>query len=277
MRRRGRAAYDALQEIMSAASEVLIADAESDWRAALATALQAEGIRVRLTADGAALEKALAQPPATGVVLIGQGLTAPAGLEVLHRAATAKAGRPRAKKGEPPGLAIFLLAESRTDAELLELLRRRGATHFFYREDPLEQLLGQLTQWVYRDRRAADRRQIKVPGRLALGSSQLPCTTEDLSRGGSLVCVPARRLAEPPGIGARVAVELESPEGAFRIQAEVRRVLPRPGFFGDKLVLGLQFLDVDEATHQRILHLLESDERQRRSTYEALSQGSRLF
>lgn len=222
-------------------ARVVVADVDSPWRAALVSALQDQEPAVRVTDNGNEVCRTLeevANPPK--IIVLGQYLRGIGGLEALYQAERTLAFE---KKERPtwPTRTVSLITEVRSDAELLDLYRRRGVTHFIYRDDPLEKT----TAALLANLKPASRTMVRIDAQATIHGKSLLGAIYDLSVGGARLVLESVTSGPSPSVGNTIALQLMFRRHKLRCKAEVRALATKNGSQGQKLVLGLQFLALD--------------------------------
>jgi hypothetical protein len=190
------------------------------------------------------LEEA-ANPPK--IIVLGQKLTGIGGLDALFHAERLLAFE---KKERPvwPIRTVSLITEVRADGELLEFYRRRGATHFIYRDDPIEKTVSA----VLANLRDASRAMVRVDAVATINGKNLEGAIYDLSVTGAQLVLESAPVANVPAVGSIVALQLMFRHNKLRCKAEVRGLTSKNGSQGKRLVLGLQFVALDGASIQLV-------------------------
>lgn len=221
-----------------AQARIVIADVDSPWRAELVAGLEAVEPAVRITDNGNEVCRALeevAHPPR--IIIVGQQLRGIGGLEALHQADRTLAFE---KKERPqwPTRTVSLITDVRSDAELLDLYRRRGATHFIYRDDSLEKTVNALLANL----RPAARALVRMDATVTIAGKSLSGAVYDLSVTGAQLVLASFSGAAMPAVGSVMPLQLQFHDNKLKCKAEVRGLTAKNASQGQRLVLGLQFL-----------------------------------
>jgi hypothetical protein len=224
---------------MTTLPRVLVADRDGPWRTALLAALLADGVQALGTTDSQLVAQALASPtPDPLAVVLGTELTPMCALDVLfhHHQSRKKPGAPAL-----PKRSLIVVSESREDLEYLQLLRDRGAHGFVYREDAVDLLAAQLRSITFGSQRRSVRYPFKTDVELQLPTGSLHGHSTDFSENGMQVSVPLKKAAQTPGQGMRATILCTVEGVALQTLAIIRQIQVQTSFFGDKLLIGLQF------------------------------------
>lgn len=225
-------------------ARVVIADLESPWRADLVGALQEHESTIRVTDNGTEVCRTLEEvthPPR--IIVIGQSLRGIGGLEALYQADRMLAFE---KKERPswPTRTVSLITDVRSDAELLDLYRRRGVTHFIYREDPLEKTIGALLANL----RPASRAMVRIDATAGINGKALYGAIYDLSVSGARLVIDGVSDEMTPSVGRTFPLQLSFRHNKLRCKAEVRGLTTKNASQGKRLILGVQFVGLDAAS-----------------------------
>jgi hypothetical protein len=231
--------------------DVLLADAPSAWRSAVAEGLRAAGRSILVVDDGANVLSALtdaAHRPA--VVIVGQELRGLSGVDALFLAREAQTSL------EPRGR-VFLVTDVHHDVQFLELLRARGVHDFLHRDEPAGQAVERVLSDLGPDRRLGERDSVRLDAVVLFKNKEIRGSLYDLSLTGAQLVIPANAL-EPSQVSIGTVLHLrfgfrdEQLEGS----AEVRRLSMQNSLFGDGLVFGVRFTALDEAQRAKLERVL---------------------
>ena len=114
--------------------KLLIAEHPGTLRDDLVARVELDEIPVVVTDSSAELQRALTGEDPPRLVLVGDELKDGSGVDALYLASRLN----KKRFNERASLIICRITDIRADAEMLELLRRRGVAHFIYRSDPSE-------------------------------------------------------------------------------------------------------------------------------------------
>lgn len=225
-------------------ARVVVADLESPWRAALVAALQEQEPIIRTTDNGTEVCRTLeevAHPPK--IIVLGQSLRGIGGLEALYQAERTLAFE---KKERPtwPTRTVSLITDVRSDAELLDLYRRRGVTHFIYRDEPLEKT----TNALLANLRPASRAMVRIDATAGINGKALYGAIYDLSVSGARLVIDGVSDTMMPAVGSTFPLQLMFRHNKLRFKAEVCGLTTKNGSQGKRLVLGVQFVGLDAAS-----------------------------
>ena len=198
---------------------------------------------MRVTEVGHELRRALeetAVPPR--IIVVGPNLIGIGGLEALYQAERTLLLE---KKVRPtwPVRTVSLITEVRSDAELLDLLRRRGATHFIYRDDPIDRTVAALLANL----KPSSRALVRIDVTAHFEAQAVPGAVYDISRTGAQLVLESEELPRMPLVGSSVALQLSFRRTRLDCAAEVRGLTTKNGSQGKRLVLGLQFKSLDDS------------------------------
>ena len=196
---------------------------------------------IRVTEVGSELCRALeevANPPK--IIVIGRTLRGIGGLEALYQAERTLLFE---KKERPtwPTRTVSLITEVRSDAELLDLYRRRGVTHFIYEDDPIEKTVTALLANL----RPAARSMVRIDAVMTLEGKALSGAVYDLSQTGAQFVVEATGLRTIPSVGTTLPLQLVFNRSKLKCKAEIRGLTRKNSSQGQLLFLGLQFASLD--------------------------------
>lgn len=201
---------------------------------------------MRVTEVGHELRRALeevADPPR--IIVIGQMLRGIGGLEAMYQAERTLALE---KKIRPtwPIRTVSLVTEVRSDAEMLDIFRRRGATHFIYREDPIERTVSALLANL----RPASRALVRIDAVATVDQKIITGAVYDLSPTGAQLVLASDDVPTVPMVGSPLTVQLSFRSSRLEALATVRGLATKNGSQGRRLVLGLEFAALaDNASH----------------------------
>jgi hypothetical protein len=220
-----------------AKARIVIADQDSPWRSLLVQGLEPVEPALRVTETGHELRRALeevADPPR--IVVVGQGLRGIGGLEALYQA---ERTLHLERKSRPvwPVRTVSLVTDVRSDAELLDIFRRRGATHFIYREDPIERTIAALLANL----KPAIRAMVRIDAEARFEGQTVPGAVYDLSRTGASLVLASDRVPRVPLVGSKLELSMTFRSVSLGCEAEVRGLTMKNGSQGNRLVLGLHF------------------------------------
>jgi DNA-binding response OmpR family regulator len=222
--------------------QILIADRPSSWRDGIEQALRAETSAVRVTDDGDELLTALKDAGGPRVIIIGQDLKRLGGHEAFFQA----------KDNQPPGRNVFLVVETASDVELIEL-RRRGVKQIVYREAAIEDTAARIATCLFGQMRAAERVRVKVPATVTIREAEVRGQLLDCSYSGAKLTVPARKLSHVPPIGELISLRFAvDGVGEVVVRAEIKRVEHQKAVWGDRMILGVRFQAEDFDTRKLI-------------------------
>lgn len=202
---------------------------------------------MRVTEVGHELRRALeevADPPR--IIVVGQMLRGIGGLEAMYQAERTLALE---KKIRPtwPIRTVSLVTEVRSDAEMLDIFRRRGATHFIYREDPIERTVSALLANL----RPASRALVRIDAVATVDQKIITGAVYDLSPTGAQLVLACDDVPTVPMVGSPLSVQLSFRNSRLEAFATVRGLATKNGSQGRRLVLGLEFAALsDSAGHQ---------------------------
>lgn len=245
---------DAEQPKSEGQDVILLADRASPWREAVSERLRSEGHPPQLSSDGEELHRVLSSSSTEPkVVVIGSELEKEGGLEALYQA------HQELKKGKKGKFdrSILLLCEARSDIELLDLFRRRGVVDFLYREDPVENTVTRLLNSVFAKRRSAPRNAVRLSAVVTVGASEVPAVIEDLSAGGARVVIAQKEFHSSFSTGQTVGLSFEVQQVQVSCSAEIRRLSIRKVLFSERVVIGLQFIQLDQVTSEAIKQMVD--------------------
>lgn len=233
-------------------ARIVVADFDCTWRSALLTALEAVERAVRVTEVGHELRRALeevADPPR--IIVVGQILKGIGGLEALYQAERTLVLE---KKLRPawPARTVSLITEVRSDAELLDVFRRRGVTHFIYRDDPIERSVAALLANL----KPASRALVRIDATAEFDGRTLVGAVYDLSRTGAQLVLESEELPQIPLVGSPVSLQMAFRRIRLGCKAEVRRLTTKNASQGKRLVLGLQFVSLDDESSDRLERMI---------------------
>ena len=222
-------------------AKIVVADLESPWRDALVSALESVEPLIRVTDLGNELCRALeetANPPK--IIVVGPSLRGMGGLEALYQAERTLVFE---KKERPtwPTRTVALITEVRSDAELLDLYRRRGVTHFIYRDDPMEKTVSALMASL----KPASRTMVRIDAVTTIEGKNLAGAVYDLSETGAQLVVESSALRTIPAVGTTLPLQLMFNRSKLKCKAEIRGLTTKNGSHGQHLFLGLQFAPLD--------------------------------
>jgi hypothetical protein len=223
-------------------AKIVVADLESPWREALISAIETAEPLIRVTDLGNELCRALeevANPPK--IIIIGPSLRGMGGLEALYQAERTLLFE---KKERPtwPTRTVSLITDVRSDAELLDLYRRRGVTHFIYRDDPIEKTVSALLANL----KPASRAMVRIDAVTTIEGKNLSGAVYDLSQTGAQLVVEATGLRTIPSVGTTLPLQLMFNRSKLKCKAEIRGLTTKNGSQGQHLFLGLQFATLDD-------------------------------
>jgi hypothetical protein len=233
-------------------ARIVVADQDSPWRHALLNALEAVEPAVRVTEVGHELRRALeevGEPPR--IIVIGQMLRGIGGLEALYQAERTLALE---KKVRPswPMRTVSLVTEVRSDAELLDIFRRRGATHFIYREDPIERTVAALLANL----KPASRSLVRIDALVTVEGRVTPGAIYDLSRSGAQLVLASEDVPVVPLVGSILALQMSFRVIQLECFAEVRGLTMKNGSQGKRLVLGLEFRQMPDVMCDQLENMI---------------------
>ena len=233
-------------------ARIVVADLQSPWRTALLTALEAVERAVRVTEEGHELRRALeevADPPR--IIVVGPMLSGIGGLDAMYQAARTLVLE---KKIRPdwPVRTVSLITEVRSDAELLDVFRRRGATHFVYRDDPIERTVAALLANL----KPASRALVRIDATTIFDGKALTGAVYDLSRTGAQLVLESDEMPRMPLVGSPVSLKIAFRRTKLDCEAEVRGLTTINGSQGKRLVLGLQFVSLEDAASDQLERMI---------------------
>lgn len=240
LRRSSRPRVSGSHKTVSA--KIIVAELENAWRDKLVEGLEKVEPLIRVTDLGSELCRALeevANPPK--IIVVGQSLRGMGGLEALYQAERTLLFE---KKERPtwPTRTVSLVTDVRSDAELLDLYRRRGATHFIYRDDPIEKTISALLANL----KPAARAMVRIDAVTVLEGKNLNGAVYDLSQTGAQLVVEASGLRTMPSVGSTIPVQLMFNRSKLKCKAEIRGLTKKNSSQGQHLFLGLQFVTLDD-------------------------------
>ena len=177
------------------------------------------------------------------IIVIGQGLQGIGGLEALYQAERTL-HLERKLRPSWPIRTVSLVTDVRSDAELLDIFRRRGATHFIYREDPIARTVAALLANL----KPAIRAMVRVEARATVDGRVTPGGVYDLSRTGAQLVLSSEQVPLVPTVGSQLKVEMSFRDAGLSCTAEVRGLSLKNGSQGKRVVLGLQFKGLDDSS-----------------------------
>lgn len=222
-------------------ARIIIADAPSPWRSELIEVLEREERAIRISEYGHEVRRALEEvvdPPK--IIVVGSTLKGIGGIEALYQADRTLVLENK-KRPAWPTRSVSLITEVRSDAELLDLLRRRGVTQFLYRDDPIERTAAAILANLKPTARAL----VRIDAVAHLDETPIAGAVYDISRTGAQLVLANEEVARPPMVGSEVDLELTFRARRLACKAVVRRLLTKNGSQGIRLVLGLQFAFID--------------------------------
>ena len=228
---------------MSGHTRILVADLPSDWRSEVVDGLRQSEPALRVTESGQELRRALeevVEPPR--IIVVGPVLKGIGGLEALFQAERSLLAE-RKTRPEWPVRLVSLITEVRSDAELLDLYRRRGVGQFLYRDDPVERTIATLRASLH----PASRAMVRLEATAVLSGGKARCSVYDLSTSGARVVIAQDAVRGVPAVGDMLRIQLEFRSEMLDYEAEVRGMSSREGFLGGRLVLGVQFQHLEAA------------------------------
>ncbi len=236
---------------------VRLAMARSPLRDALEKALTTEGCRVAYLESGLELVEVLSGTRACALVIIGEGVAHPSGMDAIYLAARAR------REGGAPRPRVVLVTEVRMDFELLEVWRSRGVDGFLYRDDALDKTLAELNAWLYEPSGLHLRYTLHIEAEVRRQRAPKPLTAAviDLSAGGAQLVVPTEAAEPPLAIGERLELRLTSrePRAELGVEAEIRNVVAGNETLGRKLLVGVRFTAMSDGAWMQLGRLLHSD------------------
>lgn len=235
---------------------VLLADFANPWRAAVSNFLEREHCGLRVTDSGEELLAALTDmSELPKLIIVGQALTGMGGLEALYQSSRLPAKREAVVW---PQRAVMLISDSRSDIELLDLLRARGVTGFLYRDDPLEKTMLKIKQNLKGDRRPAERHVIRLDAKVKIGEKAYEGAMFDLSLTGAQVICSPRDLVEAPSIGDWIDLDFGYGDVRVACRGEVCRLSRHKSIFGSGILLGIEFENLDDRRRESLAQALKS-------------------
>jgi hypothetical protein len=233
-------------------ARIIVCDSPSPWRTALVQRLEAANSAIRVSDNGQELRRSLEEvvdPPK--LIVIGSPLQAIGGLEALF---LADRNLFLEKKPRPsyPARTVSLITDVRSDAELLDVLRRRGVTQFIYREDPIDRTASTLLASLAPKLRSV----VRMDALITIAQKKVQGAVYDLSPTGAQLVFPASEVAQIPAVGTMLEVEMVFRSQMLHCRAEVRRLTVRDGSAGKRLVLGVQMAALDESLNQTLERMI---------------------
>ena len=225
-------------------ARIIVGDAPSAWRSDLIDVLEREEPAIRIAEYGHEVRRALEEvrdPPR--IVVIGTMLKGIGGLEALFQADRTLTLESK-KRPAWPARSVSLITEVRSDAEMLDLLRRRGVTQFVYREDPIERTAAV----ILANLKPMARALVRIDAIAHLDGVRIPGAVYDISRTGAQLVLAHDDVPRTPMVGSEVELELQFRARQVACKAVVRRLLTKNGSQGIRLVLGLQFAFIDSVS-----------------------------
>jgi hypothetical protein len=225
-------------------ARIIVADTHSPWRTELIEALEREERAIRISEYGHEVRRALEEvvdPPK--IIVIGSTLKGIGGIEALYQADRTLILENK-KRPAWPTRSVSLITEVRSDAEFLDLLRRRGVTQFLYRDDPVERTAAAILANLKPTARAL----VRIDAVAHLDEIPISGAVYDISRTGAQLVLASDEVPRPPMVGSEVDLELTFRTRHLACKAVVRRLLTKNGSQGIRLVLGLQFAFIDSVS-----------------------------
>ena len=204
-------------------------------------ALEQEEQLIRLTEYGQEARRALEEvvdPPK--IIVLGGILKGIGGLEALFQADRSLTLEGK-KRPAWPTRSVSLITEVRSDAEMLDLFRRRGVTQFIYRDDPIDRTAAA----ILANLRPMARALVRIDAIARIDDHTVPGAVYDISPSGAKLVLADEDVPHAPMVGSDVDLELMFRNRRLSCKAVIRRLLTRNGSQGMRLVLGLQFTFVD--------------------------------
>jgi hypothetical protein len=143
----------------------------------------------------------------------------------------------------------------------LDALKRCGAAHFIYRDEPIDIAARTLLDLFYEGRRAETRYACRVDGTIRVGEDDYALTARNISREGCEVEVPKDALGAL-GIGEWVHLSLRHQGWEVQTQAVVRHVTPSRKVLRQFLCVGLTFEFVQEDMRSAVAWLVNEYRKQ---------------
>ena len=223
-------------------NKVLVADVDIEWRSALLEQLETHHLppdAVATTEHGIDVQQALLDQEGPPTVLVAaHHLKGMGGLEAIYQANRLRAGRATPVRSKPT---LCLIAEVRSDVELLDLFRKRGVRLFVQREDPLEDTAQLLLNAHFGDMRRAPRYPVNIPVEIDIEGKSVPGIIENLSDGGCLLAVRDKKVTGGCTVGNQVGLRFEAQECRVACLAEIRQLAARRKLLGSVVLIGVRF------------------------------------
>jgi hypothetical protein len=223
-------------------NKVLVADVDVEWRSALLEQLETHHLpreAIAITEHGIDVQRALLDLESPPTVLVtAHHLRGMGGLEAIYQARLLRTGRPLPERSKPT---LCLIAEVRSDIELLDLLRKRGVRVFVQREDPLEDTVQVILNAHFGDMRGAPRYPVKIPVEIDIEGKRALGVIENISDGGCLLAVRDKKVTSGCTVGNQVGLRFEVEECKVACLAEIRQLTARRKLLGDLVLIGVLF------------------------------------
>jgi hypothetical protein len=223
-------------------TRIIVADLPSGWRTELVAAIERVERAIRVTESGQELRRALEEsrdPPR--IVVIGSQLKGLGAFDALYQADRTLMLERKIRPAWPTR-SVVLITDVRSDAELLDLFRRRGVNQFVYREDPVERTAAALLSNLEPSSRAL----VRLDALIVHQEEVMPGAVYDISRSGAQIVLATDEASRPPAVGSRVRIELIFRNRKVTCAAEVRRLSAKSASQGARLILGVQFREVGD-------------------------------
>lgn len=258
---------------------ILVAESTGPWRSTLVSALEEEGHQVSTTEDGG---QVVDKAGGLDLIIVGCGLQKLSAFDAIY----AVSDRFRDDVSRRPKM--MLACQVSTDAELRALLYRRGVGGYLSPHAPVDEQISAVRDILFSDSRRNQRHRISRALTMQIGDRVLEGTTRDLAEGGLLIELSQRDIeGKPIAVGTTVALEIDTSTAFERlgwtgtltsdgmlggassaeplmldedrmlaVAAVVRHTTTKRRFLGDRVWVGLQFVDMSEDARAKLLALL---------------------
>lgn len=240
---------------MGLTDKILLAERQGPWKDDITTAVAEirPGI-VEHTESAADLLRALTEDIQPRVIVVGHELSDGDSLDTIYQAKLENDKQKQTKKQRP---ILCLVTETRSDLELLDLLRQRGVAHFIYRDDLPTITVQRLLDIFDRPIQPAAY-AVKIPTQVTIDEHTFPGTMVEIRLDGCEIIVHAKDL-DLPSIGEWANLEFNATQAnVVKCVGELRKVTEKRSWMKRSLHLELSFMAADFDARKNIEVLMHS-------------------